>query len=351
MSAPAHGFEIIRERIESLPGRLRETRKCELPSLPADVAERGVVATGAGSSEAAARYFVHLLHRAGVPAEFRPQSAFYGPLAAVGSPYLALFSQGLSPNAEMILARRKHFHGALLVTSSTVAGQLAAGRPQRAEMLQRLIDEGAMQFHHPMENEYDVLPRFVGPVCSLLTGCRMVESLAPGALWNAAGLDRIPEIFEKTDLPDEPDSWVHDLAAGPGFHFTHDTSEYAQNLAYKIVECLFHRPPTLGDALSYAHGMFQLDCASPHPNWLFTTHDPDETDLVARLSPMFERAGTLRIIRSPLPLPLAIFHYEAFLNTLILHALKTRGLNLVDWPGKGLDGEGYGIREPGPQSI
>ncbi len=351
MTNPVHGYTLIRERIASLPERLRETQKSALQPLPADLAQRGVVATGAGSSEAAARYLVYLLHRAGVPAQFRPQTAFYGPVSTQGTPYLVLFSQGLSLNAEMILARRKHFQGTLLVTSSTVAGQHAAGRPQRAEFLQELIDEDAFIFHHPMENEYDVLPRFIGPVCSLLTACRMVETLAPGTVGDVEMFAQLPEVFQKIELPENPDAWVADLADAPGFYFTHDASGYAQNLAYKVLECLFQRPPTIGDALSYAHGFFQLDSASPHPNWLFTTQEPNETDLARRLSPLFERVGTLRLIRSPLPPPMAIFYYEAFLNTLVLHALENSTHDLIDWPGKGLDGEGYGICQPGPYCV
>jgi hypothetical protein len=103
--------------------------------------------------------------------------------------------------------------------------------------------------------------------------------------------------------------------------------------------------------LTYAHGPFQLDTVNKGANWIFCTQDPHEQRLVEILTPLFERGGRCRVITSTLPPPLSIFYYETFLNSLLLHTLETLDVDLVEWPGQGLDGEGYGIREPGTPNL
>ncbi|MCC5847401.1 MAG: hypothetical protein JJU29_04830 [Verrucomicrobia bacterium] len=337
--------------MDAIPGLMRDMWAAPMPSLPEALHQHGVVATGVGSSEAAARYFVFLLQQAGLKAAFWPQSVFYGALPAFTGPppCLAVFSQGLSPNAEMVLARRNSFADTLLFTASTADGQRQAGRENRARLLERLSNEGATLYVHPMENEYEILPRFVGPLCSMFAVALVVTGLAPEVFPSPR---QIPETLDSVSLPDEnPEAWTRELQAGPNFFFTNPTSQYAQNLSCKVLETLFQRPPQLLDALTYAHGPFQLDCLRPGANWMFLTDDPHEQKLTQTLAPLFERGGAFRQISSPLPVPFAIFYYEAFLNKLLLHSLETLDVDLVDWPGKGLDGEGYGIREPDFRSV
>ncbi len=346
--AAAKGYSRMRERIDSIPGQLREVLAKPPPPLPPDLADKGLVATGVGSSEAAARYVVFLLQQAGVRAVFWPQSVFYGSLPTLTgpSPYLAVFSQGLSPNAQMVLARRQLFAGTLLVTAATVEGQRRAGKESRAILLEQLTNEGATLAVHPMENEYEILPRFVGPVCSMWMAGLLVEGLFSGVRLGSHLLNKF--FCEDHHLSEsEMDAWGTDLRSGANFFFTNSTSQYAQNLSCKILETLFRPSPGLYDALTYAHGPFQLDYANKGANWIFCTEDPNEQQLVETLTPLFKRGGSCRVITSPVALPHAIFYYEAFLNSLLVHTLKTLDVDLVDWPGKGLDGEGYEIWKPG----
>ncbi len=348
---PAKGLSLVRTRMEAIPDLMRKMLAAPVPRLPETFLQNGVVATGVGSSEAAARYFVFLLQQAGIKAVFWPQSVFFGalPVQSGTAPGLAVFSQGLSPNAEMALARRNSFAGTLLITSATPDGQREAGRENRARLLERLTKEGATLYVHPMENEYEILPRFVGPICAMFAAALLVTALAPEIFPSPRNL---PETLRGVSLPaDNPDAWVRDLQGGTNFFFANTSSQYAHNLSCKILETLFQRPPQLHDALSYAHGPFQLDCLLPGANWMFLTDDAHEQKLTRTLAPLFERGGGFRQISSPLPPPHAIFYYEAFLNKLLLHGLETLDLDLADWPGKGLDGEGYGIREPDFRSV
>ncbi|MCC5842900.1 MAG: hypothetical protein JJU05_01485 [Verrucomicrobia bacterium] len=351
---PANGYDLVCERLKTLPGILRDQLTDPAPPLPADIAERGLVATGAGSSEAAARLLVQTLQRIGIPARFEPLARFYRPLNPLRNPapYLAVFSQGLSPNAGIPLFHRPAFSGLILFTAATPEGQQHAGKPDRADLLRTLREERAVLWTHPLENEYTLLPRFIGPVCVQLAVCQFCEALSPGCLGGAEALKQIPDLFSTPAPPvDEPEAWLRDLKNGVTFYFTNECAETAQNLAYKCMETFMVRPPGLADALSYAHGRFQRDIAEPAANWIFTTSDPDEQDLVRQLTPLFERGGGYRIIESPLPPPLALFHYEARLNSLCEALLRTEPVDLIDWPGKGEDGPGYHLNQPGPRAT
>lgn len=350
---PANGFALVCERLEQLPHLLAGQLSAPYPSLPPDEArrirERGVWATGAGSSEAAARLLVQRLQRAGIPAAFHPLSRFYSTPAPLPdpAPYLAVFSQGLSPNAGIPLYHRQLFSGLILFTAATPEGQRAAGKTDRADLLSSLDHENALILTHPLENEYTLLPRFIGPVCVLLAVCRFCEDLLPGSLGGPGALDGLPALFSKPFSFENPADWLADLQKGVSFYFTNDCAEAAQNLSYKCMETFMLPPPALVDALSYAHGRFQRDCAAPGARWIFTTGHPNEQDLLHRLAPLFEHCGGFREIRAALPPPLALFEYEAFLNALCKSLLQTVPVDLVDWPGKGGDGPGYTLSTPG----
>lgn len=347
---PAKGYPLLCERLESIPGILRDQLATPQSALPKDLAERGVLATGAGSSEAAARLLVYALNRAGIPAAFEPLSSFYKATLPPfkNPPYLAVFSQGLSPNVGIPLSHRHAFTGLILFTASTPEGQRQAGKPERAALLETLATEKAILRTHPLENEYTLLPRFIGPVCVQLAVCQFCEDAAPGCLGGNEMLNKIPERF----LPSAHSiktsgTWRSDLERGVTFFFTNACADLAQNLSYKCMETFMVSPPALVDALTYSHGRFQHDTLHPAPHWVFTTAAPDEQQLLGHLAPLFERGGGSRVIESTLPPPLALFDYEAFLNSLFKTLLAESNLDLINWPGKGEDGPGYQLAQPG----
>jgi hypothetical protein len=346
---PAKGYSLLCERLEALPGILRDQLATPQPAPPKDLAERGILATGAGSSEAAARLLVHVLNRAGIPAAFEPLSTFFKASLPhrKNPPYLAVFSQGLSPNVGIPLCHRQTFAGLILFTASTSEGQRQAGKPDRAALLETLAAEKTVIRTHPLENEYTLLPRFIGPVCVQLAVCQFCEDAVPGCLGGNEVLNKIPELFLPSNAPlKKPEAWRSDLNRGVTFFFTNACADMAQNLSYKCMETFMISPPALVDALTYSHGRFQHDTLHPAPHWIFTTSDPDEQQLLAHLAPLFERGGGFSVIESTLPPPLALLDYEAFLNSLCKTLLADSDLDLIDWPGKGEDGPGYQLDQP-----
>ncbi|WP_269542895.1 hypothetical protein [Cerasicoccus fimbriatus] len=339
------GHETLSQRLAQIPEYLDQTLGLELPSLEPLAASRGVVATGMGSSEAAARYLVRLLNLwTPVRAEFLPLNQFYSmPAQRRDARHLVVFTQGLAPNAQIALAQRRQFSGLTLVTSSTEQGQSQAGKGDRAELLQTLAKQGATIVRHPLENEFEILPRVIGPVCAMATALIIAANIGNKKLPK-------PEILTAIQADFRAQQSIHTLAdellAGVDFYFANPTQLYAQNLSAKVLETIFRPAPRVRDLFDYSHGPFQAEIVTPAHRWLFTSAEAAEQALVNDTSDLFNRINTAHVITSPLPEPFAIFYYESVLNQIVAEAARRSGANLIDWPGKGLDGEGYALNQP-----
>lgn len=303
---PSPGEDTVRERLRRLPAVLRQTLDTALPALPPDAAARGITTTGVGSSEAAARLLTHLLQSAGIRSAFLPFASFYSgdlPLPA-SPPYLAVFSQGLAPNACMVLHRRAAFAGTLLFTAATPAGQKQAGRTERAALLETLLREGACILTHPEENEYLILPRFLGPVCALLTACRVAETLAPGCCGGPAALAQIPDRFHPIPCTaaDAAEA-AAELRHHPVFLFSNSVGLYAQNLAAKCMETLLTPPPWWRTVLLTPMDSSRCTAPCPPPNGSSAAPMPTRPTCLPASNPFSAAAAPCGFSAAPSPRP------------------------------------------------
>jgi creatinine amidohydrolase len=140
-TAPPPGQELLRQRLAAIPGGLESLGRDWPGRSPKAGTPSRVVVTGLGSSEAHARYLVRLLNRrTRIPAEFLPTGAFVDcGFGGWADRTLVVFSQGLSANARIALARRDAFRGLVLFTAATPEGLVAAGKAERAEFLRGLV--------------------------------------------------------------------------------------------------------------------------------------------------------------------------------------------------------------------
>lgn len=344
MDAKGHGL-LGRRAEEAWP--LARALLLEPPGPDWQPGHGGVIATGVGSSEAHARYLVGLLrHYTSVPAWFEPLSAFLEPgfpgRAAEGRT-LVVFSQGLAANARVALERRREFASVVLMTSATVAGQEQAGRPERAAIVRSLVAEGGRVERFPMEDEYAILVRLIGPLCGFAAAWRLASCVKGRSLGTAR------------DLVEQLDAW----AAGPwsrrmlaGIEEALDAHRAgfvvatgpalagcAENVVAKFVEGLYWRGPRVVDLLGLAHGPLQQLVAVPEPAWVL-----GDDALARRAEAVLVGAG-VRALRVPMPgaaevAPLAA---ELLLNPVLVGLARRLGVDQVNWPGKGMDGGLYGI--------
>jgi creatinine amidohydrolase len=259
---------------------------------------------------------------------------------------LVVFSQGVSPNAQIALRRHREFAHAILFTATTPEVAAAAGKPDRAALLQELQAAGAELIVFPLAEEYTTLIRFVGPMAGYLACLQFTAQLAgcrfqlPPAAAIRGLLGCAPPADLLAAMLDSP----ADFARGFNLVCAAPISEFAQNLACKFMEGLFWPCPPVSDFLQFAHGPFQQMSAHPHPVVILQGDSPLEAELVRRSVRMLAGAG-LRGYVVPVDAPplTSIFGFEAAFNRLVFALLQRLGTDQVNWPGKGRDDALYGF--------
>ena len=338
MTDPA-GLELLAERVGKLPDYFRVLLSRDGPATR--TCSR-IVATGLGSSEAHARYLVSLCQRfTSVSARFAPLADFIHPPTA-SRESLVIFSQGLSQNTRLVFRSRTQFNQTILFTAASPEGLVASGKPDRAELLSALKVEGAEVIRFPLEDEYTILVRVIGPACGFLAARLWAQGL-PGF--------RLPPLDEpswnnwSSRLSPPVDWFIQNAGAlsngfvilAPGV-----VVESGYNLVSKFVEGLFWPAPTLLDYLSFAHGPFQQLAARPRPVVLLVGDSPEDRDLADRASRM---CRSIRIPTVEIPLPgcpsVAPILAEFLWNPILVALALQLGVNQRDWPGKGLDSPLY----------
>ncbi len=343
------GHTLLAKRLEQIPATL--AGMFERGPAPLKEATRGAarfIITGTGSSEAHGRYLAMLLNlytdRA---AAYLPLSGFTGQnTAAFAGKTLVVFSQGVSPNAQMALRHRRDFAHTILFTASTPASALAAGKKDRAALLQALLDEGGELIEFPLAEEYTTLIRFVGPMAGYLACLQFTAQLA-GCRFKAPKANEILPLLE-TKPPREA---LEAMKGNPerfarGFNLltAAPISDFAQNLACKFMEGLFWPCPPISDFLQFAHGPFQQMTAHPHPVLILQGNSKIEAELVNRSVEMLREVHLeAYVIRVEAPPLTSIFGFEASLNRLVIDVMRHRGVDQVNWPGKGRDDRLYGF--------
>lgn len=343
------GHDLLARRLAGIPDVLAGMLAAPSPPLGAATLDsRRFIVTGTGSSEAHARYLAMLLNL------YTDRSAAYLPLsgftvtdpAAFADKTLVVFSQGVSPNAQIALKRRDDFAHCVLFTATTPAAALAAGKQDRFALLRRILDGGGELIEFPLAEEYTTLIRFVGPLAGYLA-CLQFAARFAGC--------RFPQPDAATILPlldARPPGELRDAMIGlpsafsQGFNLVTAApiSDFAQNLACKFMEGVFWPCPPISDFLQFAHGPFQQMNAHPKPVIILQGGSAIEAELVGRSVRMLRDAGLgAFVIRVEAPTLYSIFGFEAALNALVFDVMKHLRIDQVNWPGKGRDDLLYGF--------
>ena len=343
------GHELLAARLAAVPATLAAMlARGPAPLSARTLAGSRFIVTGTGSSEAHARYLATLLNlHSDRAAAFLPLSGFVEPApGAFAGRTLVVFSQGVSPNAQIALRRRREFAHLVLFSSTTPAAALAAGKPDRAALLQTLLDEGHELVEFPLAEEYTTLIRFVGPLAGYLAALQFAGSFPDcrAPLPTAAQLAGLLAAAPPPDLLDamlgNPSAW----AFGFNLVTAAPISDFSQNLACKFMEGLYWPCPPVSDFLQFAHGPFQQMNAAPKPVLFLQGDGAAEAEMVDRSSRMLRAVGLVsHVLRVEAPPLYSIFGYESALNHLVFALMRRLRVNQVEWPGKGRDDLLYGF--------
>lgn len=343
------GHDLLGRRLAQIPAVLAQMLERNPRSLlAATKASHRFIITGTGSSEAHARYLQMLLNL------YTDRAASYLPLSGFTQEHqpafqgktLIVFSQGVSPNAQIALRRRHAFSHTVLFTATNVETARTAGKEDRAKLLQEIIAEGGELVEFPLAEEYTTLIRFVGPIAGYLA-CLQFTAALGGCRFCAPNAEDILPLLKAEPPDDLVEAMVHSperFSRGFNLVTAAPISDFAQNLACKFMEGLFWPCPPISDFLQFAHGPFQQTTAHPHPVLIFQGNSPLEAELVQRSVRMLRDVGLQAFVIEVKAPPLtSIFGFEAALNHLIYHVMIERRVDQVNWPGKGRDDLLYGF--------
>lgn len=291
--------------------------------------------TGTGASEGPARWFVEALATTGRSARYMPLSCF-----AVGDPLatsdaLAVFSQGLCPNAR--LALRAHSKPTVLFTSTPPERE----QPLGASPITRVV--------LPPKSENDLLLRVAGPAVATAASdwfARALDGEPPGmdaASWCQARSAAVKRVAEAI-------AGVAARYSGERIAFVTvgASHELYHGFRWKFLEGLGVPDPHMWDVLQVVHGPFQqfvgeplLICA------LHRAGEPNSVGLLDRLDAILtkDRHQLLRLPTRQGGLA-GWLELDAMINALLCALLTRRPRDLINWPGKGADRPLYTISEP-----
>jgi creatinine amidohydrolase/Fe(II)-dependent formamide hydrolase-like protein len=328
------GHRSLARRIAALPvlAARGAAEALEPPVLPAPI-ER-LVTTGIGSSEAHARALASLVaEHTTHPARFLPPSALLTPGPEFAADTLLVFSQGLSPNAQLVLTHAARWRHVVLATAVSDPARLA---PLRAR--------GVVVVQFAGEDEDDTLVRVTGPVTGYLCVLRLARALGAAIDVPAARVEPALAAAAAATAGITPAMLASPLA----FVVSGTYGELVTNLRLKVLEGMLRPLPPVWDVLHLAHGPFQQATTGPATFLALTRPDaPHDEPLLLQFESMLDPARhTLVRLRASLPSALAVLEHEMQLNALLLRDLAARGIDQVRWPGRGGDAPLYRLAAP-----
>ena len=343
------GHELIKQRLAQIPSLLMKMLE-EKPDTLSSVtmADSSFILTGIGSSEAHARYLTLLLN-----IYTNRQATFirFTGLMTMNHTFdservLILFSQGLSPNAQMILKYGQERFSHVILFTSMDQKQIVNKCPWVSTKKMEI-----MQF--PLYNEYVTLIRVIGPICGFLACILFIERLTKRKFIEP---EQLSAIFTTTSsslsllrqaLLDDCDE---QFSRGPFYiMISSPLNDVCQNLCYKFVEGIYWTSPIVCDYLQFAHGPFQqIQSMTDRPSAILCVVDKSNTfevELESRLRQMITQCNDTKhrtnvytfYLSSPSSIIYSIFELEIEFNRLIYEIMCANKYDQIRWPGKGQD--------------
>jgi hypothetical protein len=345
MTDYTRSLNYVRSAIAELPHWLEQTLLSELPEKSST--PRTVVTTGIGASEGPARMLAALLVDGGVAARFCPLSDFAPNLASDSPPdsarrrgpageLLVLFSQGLSPNARLVLAASANFARRWLVTSLDPR----TAEPRARELLAPFMASDFTLVLAPPASESGTLVRLIGPTVAILMALRLAALLLDDNGLRECASDA-PHAYRTAHTPVALDEAPIALVT------VGSSIEAANAHRWKLLEALLLCDPPVWDVLQFAHGPLQAFYEKPLT--ILLLERGHGSPLVARLqktlSPARHQVLHLTSERSD---ALSYFEHAAAIDALLAVTLERAPRDLFDWPARNADGPLYGLGQNKP---
>jgi creatinine amidohydrolase len=342
------GHGLIEQRLAQIPSLLiKMLEETSITLSSKTLAAQSFIVTGIGSSEAHARYLTLLLN---IHTHYQALYIGFTGLMRMTNIFnsdriLVLFSQGLSPNAQMVLKYGQNYFSHVVLFTSMNNEQLT----KKCQWI-RIDKIETIQF--PIYDEYVTLIRVIGPICGFLATILFVQHLTNKKLIE---VDYLREICMTKSSSFSLlrnamiDDYKQQFSRGPFYLIlSSPLIDVCQNICYKFVEGVYWTSPIVCDYLQFAHGPFQqIRSVTVRPSAIVCIIDRSNSfdiELECRLRQMIKECNDEQHLINVYTLHLSsssiiysIFELEMELNRLIFEIICANGCDQIHWPGKGQD--------------
>ncbi len=293
---------------------------------------------GIGGSEGPARFLTAVLAELCVPSTYRPVTHFLE-RRDTKRRVLVVFSQGLSPNARLMLFRASDYARTLLVTTeSSIQGEIGT----------ELREKGVTILPLEVPFEPRALVRLTGPTLfralAYLLGLELGKQLGRPEPSFAVSPRELAFAYQASQGQGRelsrllPENGLEGLIVGEPI------VDLVQVEAAKWREALWCAPPPVFDALGFAHGPLQTLQEGDAPLLVVHGAGARGLSLFARVRACLELAGRRSVsVPLSLPAPLSALEVDAVISEILLERMPDRP---EQWPGQGWDGPLYGLEDP-----
>lgn len=336
-----YGFELIERRIKAIPELFERYMESPLPDLQPLSGSVGVY--GLGSSRSHAEYLATLLQRIpGVHASSQSVSSLHDQSGA--GEVKIVFSQGMSTNTHGLIQSQIADERGILFTATTSEGAHNTRKAEVHSLLTDINSSGVDTVIMPMENEYQVLVRTVGPWFGFLAAYRVASQLAPKE-FAPIRTEQIVEMFSEAPLKAKEilsQTSRETLASASIYLVGHTPAiNHLRNIGYKFMEGAFLENPMVSTVMEFDHGPFQLVQRRGGSIFLFSSEDESEIDFNRSLTESLVAVGQAPplVVCSTLKPELRVLEYEMVMNHVMLDLMKQGGnaCNQLDFQ----EGENY----------
>jgi 3,4-dihydroxy 2-butanone 4-phosphate synthase/GTP cyclohydrolase II len=249
---------------------------------------------------------------------------------------LIFFSQGLSPQSWSFV-QDWPYDRLILVTSVTKQNQ----DTQKASFIQELIKGHGKVVHYPLEDEYETLVRFVGPLCGLEAVYRMFPLQKSTEDQRLQRLQRLSNCLSSAEVKLPGDHYFETLKKESQMVLCASAplSSLLRNIVCKLEEGAFLSGIKCVDYLEFAHGPFQNVEYQYYEkghltHFVLLESGKQDWEVIERCQKMLQEKYPVWVLSLETPAEDQIFECEMIFNQFLLKWIDMNGINQQSWYGK-----------------
>ena len=285
--------------------------------------------SGIGSSEAHAKFFIHLANKYNHFAQYVHIDKFTSDFKQTfdSNKHLIIISQGMSPHSLAPLKyalNQDECDNVFLLTAVTQQNK----DKTKVKLLDEFSEKGGNIINFPLEDEYTTLIRIIGPIaCYFL----IYHIFATGSVNNLAIIDKIKKI--EYQIP--PSSFTKSVSKHENIIviIPQQMLDFCVNIKYKLIEGAFIKTVVLVGDIDFAHGTYQF-CKGLKDN------DQMIVNVLAincnndNLKKLVCGEFNTKLVNTHYENELAMLELEYLFNGFVLNLILEKNIDQINWPGK-----------------